>query len=259
MQLVGCQVNTVWEDKQATFKRVRCLLDAAPPARDALVVLPEMFSTGFSFDIPRIAEGADRETETFLSETAVRLGVFMLGGVVTRGRSDRGRNESVIFAPSGRLICRYTKLFPFTFGGEAEHYESGDRVEIFRWHEAVVAPFVCYDLRFPEIFRRVVRRGVEVFTVIGNWPSSREEHWIALLRARAIENQCYVIGVNRCGRDPNLAYSGRSQIIDPRGKVVADAGSDEGLLSAEIDLEDLADYRRQFPALNDIREEFLGP
>lgn len=258
MQLIGCQVDTVWEDKRATFDRVRRLLDVAPPDPGALVVLPEMFSTGFSFDIARIAEGEDRETETFLSETAARLGVFMLGGVVTRGRSQKGRNENVVFDTSGRLICRYAKLFPFTFGGETDHYESGERIEVFRWHEATVAPFVCYDLRFPEVFRCVVRRGVQVFTIIANWPVPREEHWLTLLRARAIENQSYVIGVNRCGADPKLTYSGRSQIIDPRGKVVADAGNKEAVLSTEIDLEALADYRRQFPALEDIRGEFLA-
>jgi predicted amidohydrolase len=122
----------------------------------------------------------------------------------------------------------------------------------------MVSPFICYDLRFPEIFRISTRGGAEILVVIANWPQAREMHWLALLRARAIENQCYVAGVNRVGRDPNVEYSGRSVIIDPRGEIMADAGNKQLIISTEFDLSALRDYRRQFPALTDIRPEFLG-
>jgi len=120
-----------------------------------------------------------------------------------------------------------------------------------------VAPFVCYDLRFPEVFRIAAARGAQLLAVIANWPSAREAHWLTLLRARAIENQAYVAGVNRCGEDPRLRYTGRSVIIDPRGEVLADAGSDEAVITADIDLADLEEYRRSFPALADMRRELL--
>ncbi|HKG80277.1 MAG TPA: nitrilase-related carbon-nitrogen hydrolase, partial [Pyrinomonadaceae bacterium] len=123
--------------------------------------------------------------------------------------------------------------------------------------EFTVSPFICYDLRFPEIFRAAVFQGAQLFVVIANWPASRVRHWITLLKARAIENQAYVMGVNRCGNDPKLSYSGHSMIIDPRGEVLADASEVEGVISAEIDAEALAQYRREFPFLNDIHHEYV--
>jgi omega-amidase len=121
-----------------------------------------------------------------------------------------------------------------------------------------VAPFICYDLRFPEAFRVATRRGAQVLAVIANWPAAREGHWMTLLRARAIENQTFVIGVNRCGTDPNHTYSGRSQIIDPRGEILADAGSTEGLIHGRLDLQLLTAYRNEFPALRDMRDDLLS-
>lgn len=257
MQIVGIQVDTVWEDKAATFARVRRLLERMQIQQGAMVVLPEMFAVGFSLDVPKIAADNGRETEGFLRELAARHNVFMLGGVVTRGRDGKGRNEAVVFDPSGRELARYCKLHPFTFGGETQHYEPGKCVATFQWGQSIVAPLICYDLRFPEAFRATIKLGVQVYAVIANWPKPREEHWLTLLRARAIENQAYVIGVNRCGRDPKLEYGGRSQIIDPQGRIIADAGQEEAVLSAQVDLAALAEYRVRFPALADMRDDGL--
>src|SRR5690606_6307419 len=116
-----------------------------------------------------------------------------------------------------------------------------------------VSPLICYDLRFPEAFRLATKQGAEMFVVIANWPTARVEHWLTLLKARAIENQAYVIGCNRVGRDPKVVYPGRSVIIDPRGNVLADAGGDPGVISSSIDAAALREYRKTFPALNDIR------
>jgi predicted amidohydrolase len=114
------------------------------------------------------------------------------------------------------------------------------------------APFICYDLRFPEVFRAAARRGAEIFLVIANWPDRREQHWVTLLQARAIENLAYVVGVNRSGRDPEHVYPGRSMIIDPHGKILADAGGGEAVISAEIDPAEVRNWRRDFPALADM-------
>ena len=259
MQVVCCQVDSVWQDKPASHARVTDLLDQAAPQPGALVVLPEYFATSFSLDVATITEGDGRESETFLAQTAQRLGVYLVGGVVNNGSGHppRGRNELVALDPAGKLLARYCKLHPFSFGGEPEHYESGDQITTFAWQSMTVAPFICYDLRFPEAFRHAVRRGVHLFVVIANWPAARREHWMALARARAIENQAYVVAVNRCGADPNYQYAGDSRIIDPRGEVLADAGDRQCVVSAEVDPIALADYRKEFPALADIRDEFL--
>jgi omega-amidase len=170
-----------------------------------------------------------------------------------KGDADRPRNESLLFDPDGTQVGRYAKIHRFSFAGEDQHYAAGGtpvRCAVEGW---TVQPTICYDLRFPELFRHPSTRGAELICVIANWPITRDSHWLALLKARAIENQAYVAAVNRCGRDPNVEYSGRSQIISPRGEVLEDAGNGEAVIRAEIDLERLHAYRRQFPALDDIR------
>lgn len=253
MKLYCVQLDIAWEDKEANFRRVEALLSAARPERGSLVLLPEMFATGFSMNIPRIRDGGEQETPRFLAATARQYGVFMLGGLVAIKSNGRGSNQAVAFTPQGEELARYTKLQPFTLGEEARHYDAGTEPVVFPWHTLMVSPFVCYDLRFPEHFRLATRRGAQVLTVIANWPAVRIQHWITLLQARAIENQAYVAGVNRCGNDPKLAYNGRSLIISPQGEVLADAGNAPGVIHAEVNVDQLSAYRRDFPFLADMR------
>jgi predicted amidohydrolase len=257
MQVIACQLDLAWEDKAANFASARNMLRAAAVQAGALIVLPEMFSTGFSMNVAAVAEDEQGPTHLFYAELARELGAFVLGGVVTRSADGRGSNVAVAVGPDGKTRARYAKLHPFSFGGETKHYAAGKELALFDCGEFRVAPLVCYDLRFPEAFRIATRRGANVLVVIANWPQPREAHWLALLKARAIENQAYVIGVNRVGDDPKLAYGGRSQILDPRGEILADAGSSVGLISAEIELAPLTEYRRQFPALADMRDDLF--
>src|SRR5580704_17942421 len=223
MQIIGCQTDIVWQDKLANHDRVRELLSSSPIEPGALVLLPEMFATGFSMHVDVIAEPLGGEMQTFLAELAKQLRSYVMGGVVTRAADGRGRNEAVVYDPDGRQVTRYCKLHPFSYAGETKYYQAGEAGAQFACHGFQVAPFVCYDLRFPEIFRRAVRGGAQLLAVIANWPQPRESHWLALLRARAIENQAYVVGVNRAGADPNVRYSGHSLIVGPRGETLAEA------------------------------------
>jgi len=255
MQIICCQLDIVWENKPANHDKVRALLEQAAPPRGSLVLLPEMFATGFSMNVAAISDSASHHTQDFLARAAVDYGVYLLGGLVATAPDGRGRNECVIFSPKGEEIARYCKLHPFSFGGETQHYAAGESITLFNWQGFTVAPFICYDLRFPEIFRAAVRRGANLFPVIASWPATREQHWMTLLTARAIENQAYVAGVNRCGTDPHLRYSGRSMILDPRGEALAEVGGEERTISAPLDLTALLSYRREFPALDDMRAE----
>ena len=257
MRVALVQLDLVWEEKRANHAKVRALLEKAGPSPGTLVVLPEMFSTGFSMEAERIAEGKERLTERFLETLARDFGVAVLGGVVNLGAEGRGRNQALAIGRDGAPLARYAKIHPFSFGEETKHYTGGSEIALFDHDGFKVAPFVCYDLRFPEIFRAAVKRGAQLYVVIANWPEPREAHWLALLKARAIENQAYVVGVNRCGRDPKLAYSGRSQVIGPRGDVLADAGTAEGVTIAEIDLAPLLEWRRAFPALADMKSGWI--
>jgi len=253
MQIIGIQIDSAWENKAASHDKVLSLLDRAKPPAGALVVLPEMFATGFSMNVASIHDEA-RETQDFLSRTAAQRGVYLMGGVVTKDETTgRGRNEAVVYSPEGGEVARYCKMQPFTLGGESEHYVAGERVCLFECEEFTVAPFICYDLRFPERFRAATARGANLIVVIASWPAVRDDHWVTLLKARAIENLSYVVGVNRCGQDPKHYHSGRSVIYDPHGRAMAEAGSEEGWIDARIELQPLLDWRRSFPALDDMR------
>jgi len=255
MQLVGVQLEIVWEDREANFAKVRALLERNPPKPGALVALPEMFGSGFSMNVSAIAEDASRPTERFLCELSQRYGICLVGGLATIGPDGRGRNEAVVADPAGRVMSRYHKIHPFVPGKEGQHYSGGESIVTFSCAEFTVAPFVCYDLRFPEIFRAGMQRGAQVIVVIANWPSPRAEHWATLLRARAIENQAYVLGVNRCGNDPFLPYPGRSAIIDFRGQVLAEASDAEQVITTNADAAALLAYRRELPFLSDAKRD----
>lgn len=258
MQVIGCQLDIAWEDKPTNFARTRELLADQMIAPGSLLVLPEMFATGFSMQVDTIAEPTDGPTHQFLAQLARDTKSFVLGGVVTKAADGRGRNQAVTFNPAGQEIARYTKAHPFSFAGEDRYYEAGLTAACFAWHDLQVAPTVCYDLRFPELYRQATRKGAQLLVVIANWPQPREAHWLALLKARAIENQAYVVGVNRVGRDPQLIYGGHSLIVGPRGETLAEAGAEVQTVTAELESGPLQAYRREFPALADIRPELLG-
>lgn len=250
MNVFAVQFNITWEDKTANFAHVRTLLAANPPAPGSLIVLPEMFSTGFSMDLEKTRQ-RQREDEEFLLDLAEDYACTVAGGVVSPVNGERGKNEQVVFSPQGELLARYAKIHPFTLGGEGEKHVAGTEIVIFSWGGFVAAPFICYDLRFPELFRAAARRGADLFVVTALWPARRQQHWLTLLQARAIENQAYVIGVNRVGTEPELQYAGRSVVIDPHGVIIADAGEQERVLAALIEPAVVQAWRREFPALRD--------
>lgn len=255
MKVYCCQTDIDWENKSRNFTTARELIASAKPEPRSLVLLPEMFATGFSMNVPGIAEGQKSETADFLSRTAREFSIYLVGGVVTTAADNRGRNQSVVFNPQGTEIARYSKMQPFSLGGEAKNYGAGDDVVIFDWEGLKVAPFVCYDLRFPEVFRRAVRKGAEMFAVIANWPVERIGHWVTLLQARAIENLAFVAGTNRCGTDPKLQYNGRTLIVNEHGAVLADAGDGQKVISADVNPDAIRHWRTDFPALSDMRPE----
>lgn len=256
MKIYGCQLDIAWENKAENFKRVRVLTDRRKPEPGSLLVLPEMFATGFSMNTGEIAEPDNGPTRQFLAELAVRHKIFVLGGWVRRAGRTKIFNEACCLAPSGRCLASYAKIHLFTPGSESQHYTSGKELTLFRWGGLKVAVFICYDLRFPELFRLATQRGAEAFIVIANWPAKRHSHWLALLQARAIENQAYVIGVNRCGEDPKLDYAGGSLAINPWGETLARAGHLKTIFFADLDASALKQIRSDFQVLRDVRTRF---
>lgn len=251
LTIAAVQHDIVWESPQANLE-ARGRDAAAAASRGArLVLFSEMFATGFSMAAARLAEPPGGPTESFLSAAARRLKVWCAGSLPHRTPGfERPTNRLLLAGPHGELHG-YSKMRPFSFAGEHEHYSAGTQALTVGVDGVRITPFICYDLRFGELFRGPAA-DTDCYVVVANWPAARRSHWTALLRARAIENQAYVVGVNRIGADGNgHAYSGDSVVFDPLGERVAAADDAAGLLFAEINPEMVADVRRRFPFLAD--------
>jgi len=251
------QMDIAWEDRGENFARVERLLDGVDVRPGDFVLLPEMFDSGFSVNVSATADKTG-ETLDFLRRLAEDLGAYVQGGRTVQGCGcAKAENRATVLSPDGDLVCEYSKIHPFSFGRESEAFEGGRRVETWEWRSAgeraLVCPAVCYDLRFPELFRIGALRGAEVFALGANWPDARQAHWRALLVARAVENQGVVLGVNRTGSDPHLRNIGGSIAVGPKGETLGELGDEEGVLSVDVPIAEVREWRRMFPALKDAR------
>lgn len=255
------QSDLVWEDRNENFARVHALLAQASPDPGGLIVLPELFDSGFSMRTDHTND-ADGATAAFLARLARDTGCLVQGGRTVLPPGEKlAWNEALVCSPTcsedAPGIASYRKIHPFSFGREPEAFRGGDEVVTYRWacgeQGLRVCPAICYDLRFPELFRRGVLHGASVFALGANWPEARQSHWRALAIARAIENQSYMLAVNRTGHDPHLAYAGGTIAVGPRGDVLDEMGAGEGVLTVGVEPRDVDTWRETFPALRDIR------
>ncbi len=260
MKVAALQTDIVWEDPTANFAALRPRLREAAETGARLLVLPELFACGFSMNTAAIAESRDGESTAFLLDQARELGVWVCGSVPARQEEGALPHNSFVWAgPTGELH-RYEKLHPFTYDGEHEHYATGTQLARVEIEGVRFTPFVCYDLRFADEFWQTAG-ATDCYVVVANWPEPRREHWRVLLRARAIENQAYVVGVNRVGQAEGgrrSPYAGDSAIIDPSGVVLAEAGREAALLVAEVDPVRVRETRAAFPVLQDRRTHRVG-
>jgi len=249
------QADLAWHDIGANIARFDALLSPLAGKAD-LVALPEMFSTGFTMKPSEVAEGMDGLATAALRRWARELNAHVAGSVVIH-ESGRYYNRLLWARPDG-TIEHYDKRHLFRMAGEDAVYAPGTLAPVMDIEGWKIRPFICYDLRFP-VWSRNVGNAWDVALYVANWPAKRARHWRALLAARAIENQCYVVGVNRVGNDGSgVAYAGDSLAIDYSGEILLDAGGAEGVLTCELAYERLADYRRSFPAWKDADPFTLG-
>ncbi len=253
MQIAAIQHDIVWEDRDTNFARLAPMVASAAGAGARLVVLSETFSTGFSMS-EDVREPEGGPSAQFLTETARAHGIWLAGTcpeVDVEASDPRPFNSFVLAGPDGE-IHRYRKIHPFTYGGEDEHYRAGHEFVTVAIDGLRFSLFTCYDLRFAdEFWQRAL--DTDVYVIPANWPAARRQHWSALLRARAIENQAYVIGCNRVGEGGGIAYSGDSAIIDPLGEVLVSAANVETTLCADVDPGRVASVREKFRFLQDRR------
>jgi predicted amidohydrolase len=251
MRVAAIQHDIVWESPEQTRDHVRPMIAKAAADGARLIVLTEMFATGFSMQPERIAEEEGGPNERFLLEQAAEHDAHLIASIAQRGADGNYRNNAVLAHPDGRVV-RYAKIHPFSYAGEHERYTAGTSHCTVDVEGLRVSLFVCYDLRFADEFWALAQ-DTDVYVVPANWPSPRHEHWRALLRARAIENQAYVVGVNRVGTVKDLPHSGGSAIIDPLGVTLAGDPEGEAVLVADIDPVTVQHVRRTFPFLADRR------
>jgi omega-amidase len=250
MKLAAAQMDIAWHDRAVNHQKVRQMAGQAKKAGAELLVLPEMFSTGFSMNTSLTAESLDGVTPTLLRTLARELALAIVGGFVLLREGGGPQNVSLAVDAKGNDLALYAKIHQIGLLGEDQSYESGDWPVPFSLGALDACCFICYDLRFPELFRLVVDR-CELIMIVASWPAVRQLHWDLLLRARAVEGQCFVLGVNRVGQGGDLNFVGGSAIIDPLGQVIAHGGDKEGLIVADIDPAKVAEVRSSMPFLKD--------
>ncbi len=242
------QADLAWENIEKNRSQLEARL-ANMDDSSRLIILPEMFSTGFSMSAEALAEPPDGPTMQWMKSQAQRTNADITGSIIVRDRN-RFFNRLYWVKPDGRF-WQYDKAHLFRMAQENEIYQAGEErvsTEVHGWR---VRPFICYDLRFP-VWTRNYNLEFDLAIFIANWPERRIHHWKTLLTARAIENQCYVAGVNRIGTDgQGIQYTGDSMVIDPIGHTVCDLRSREGIESCRLSAHTLETYREKFPAWKD--------
>ena len=246
MKITLIQTDLLWNDPAGNRARFEQKIAEAGSAD--LIVLPEMFSTGFCTQPRLAAEPLGGETLPWMKRIAQKTDCALAGSVAVEENGNYF-NRFYFVKPDGS-VSQYDKRHLFTYGGEHKEFTAGDKRVIVEYKGWRILLQICYDLRFPVWSRN--RNDYDLALYTANWPTPRADAWSALLRARAIENLCYVAGINRTGTDPNCSYCGKSALLDFKGQTLADVEpGKEALLSAELDADALRDFRKNFPALQD--------
>nr|WP_321411691.1 amidohydrolase [uncultured Carboxylicivirga sp.] len=245
------QHDIVWEDTNHNLTNLNRLLGSLDDKVD-LVVLPEMFHAGFTMNPQKVAQSFSGEVLSWMKNKAQDLKVCLIGSVVfTAG--EKFFNRLFVFYPDGEFKY-YDKRHLFGMGGENKLYEAGQERLIFEYKGWKICPLICYDLRFPVWSRNTVDYDLLIY--VANWPQPRREVWSVLLRSRSIENQCFVVGVNRVGTDMNCSYSGDSVVVNPKGNPILQfEEGQEAVRSIEISKDELIQFRDRFSVWKD-RDDF---
>lgn len=219
-----------------------------------LAVLPEMWSTGFAYKTLNELAQRTEAVVAELGELSARHGLVIIGSQPEPAGDGRVYNTAHVI-DRGSVVASYRKLHLFSLLGEDKAFKGGDGYCLANTSLGKIGVIICYDLRFPELSRRLALEGARVICVPAQWPKPRQEHWRTLLRARAIENQLYVVSANACGVIGKLDFFGMSMVIDPQGEVLADAGEQPGEIVAPLSWETMDAWRAQIPCFNDRRAE----
>jgi predicted amidohydrolase len=245
------QYSPVWEKPTESIELINKMIEQTDLKNISLLIFPEMSLTGFTMHSKDFAEELDGVSFIYFMQLAKKLRKHIFAGIIERDEKTI-YNSLIHFDERGLVRIRYRKIHPFSYTREEKFFRSGNQPCITQIDKISFGLSICYDLRFPELYRLYAKQRTDILINIANWPDDRLFHWDVLLRARAIENQSYMIGVNRTGNDPFLKYSGHSAVVSPFGNVLAQSSKNE-ILTVEINIDEVSRIRNKLPFLNDIK------
>jgi omega-amidase len=257
LTLALAQIAGIWEDPIATLREAERYVRLAADAGAGLLCFPEQFVTGWHPRTPRFSETMGGPITRELGRLAAEYGLPLVGSFV-EATTNRPRNTCVVFDQEGNPLASYAKIHLFSPAGEDKDYTPGDTLAIFTLGGVRLGVAICYDLRFAPLFHLYAREGVECILVPAAWPCRRIRQWELLLAARALENQCYVAGVNRTGTTPVENYCGHSLIASPSGDILAQAAEEDALLCGQIDTVRVQNARETLPVLKEYRSDLYS-
>lgn len=246
------QIDIIWENELINMNKVETLIKEASRKNVELILFPEMTLTGVTLNINKLTLSQDKIIE-WCRELAIKNNIN-IGLGYGKKIDSKALNNYLIISNFGEVISDYTKIHLFTYGGEPKAYHNGMNIQNYKIGQFSLASFICYDLRFPEIFQ-VAARNTQAITVAANWPKSKIEEWISFLKVRALETQSYIIGINRLGEGDGIKYNGQSAIVSPWGEILNDLSDKEELIIQEIKLEQVFKSRAKFNVKDDRRED----
>lgn len=254
------QIHILWEDKQGNFEKIVAFVSEAKEKKADIIFFPEMSLTGFSMNTKVTGEDDTQETVGKIKNLC-RKEKMPIGIGWTRYGKEKAENHYTVVNCDGNICSDYIKIHPFSYAGEKEIFQGGNKISYYKLGDYTWCTFICYDLRFPEIFQ-IASQKADIIVVPANWPENRTDHWRTLLKARAIESQSFILGINCVGVIGNISYSGFTSAYSPEGQCLNELSDMEGLVMAELDYGKLA-IRESFPVRQDRKwtlysQEFMN-
>lgn len=254
MKIACAQMNIVFAEPDRNYMTIENIVCEAAAAGSDIVVFPEMWNTGYALtQLNSLADRDGHKTKQLLTTLSSRYNINIVGGSVATKKADGFYNTMYVSNTTGTIVAEYDKAHLFRLMDEHLYMNSGKSNNLFELAGTVCAGVICYDLRFPEWIRSHVLEGAKVIFIPAEWPKQRIDHWRLLLQARAIENQCFIVAVNRVGNDPNNEFNGHSMIIGPWGDILLSNQTEEGLYYLELDLTEVERVRQTIPIFQDRR------
>ncbi|MBU7460493.1 MULTISPECIES: carbon-nitrogen family hydrolase [Lactiplantibacillus] len=256
MRVALAQLDIQFGDPDANYQQVEVAIQRAAEQTVDVIVLPEMWNTGYALTrLNVVADDDGQRTRQLLSKLARQFRVNIVGGSVAVARDDHYYNEMLVIDRHGQLVSQYDKVHRFGLMAEDRYITAGATENVFELDDVAAMGVICYDIRFPEWLRKQAAQGPRVIFVSAEWPTQRQMQWRLLLQARSIENQAFVVAVNRVGSDPDNQFGGQSLVIDPLGDLLAIGGAHPQLITATLDLAQVERVRGQIPVFEDRRPE----